>query len=1118
MKKNFIKVSVICALTLASSTAVVSCSDYDDDIKNHQEQIDALKKQLDASKTEITEGLNTAIEGLKAEITEIAGSKADAASVKALEQKAAELQQALDSKASNEQIAALSEEVKGLINDVNTELSAAMEETKTSLEGQISTLQQKQDELQKELATVTSSSNAANEKIAALEEQLKGVKSDLENAQSKHDALQNSVTDLENLLKSEIASLKEKQDELSKQIANCSSKEEVSNLQKELASVKEDLKTAQEQYKTLNSNVEALKTSLAEQITTLTSQLTTTSKNLNAAIQAQEKKVSALQDQLNEVNSNMLSINDRLQIIEEGKYGEKIAELTQQITEAKDLITALEAKTETDIKNLDLKLTAQITTAIEKAKVEIDAEYGAKLEVLDRKFENYVTVNQLNSEVETLKSLISTNTAAINGLIEGKVDKSEFEKAQDDINKIWAMVEENGTIDERIAKSISDLSAEIKGILGDMIQSVVFVPSYITGTNQIAPIRFNNLRVTKGSNTQLVAENITNEIAFRVTPAYAAKEFSDKYNITFEGEKTKFVTRGTATNYLTVNKVVSADENTGIVKLSVTRSADFDEASYYTLCAHITPKNAETSDPTNISSNYFLACHEMITINHIKATTEESGNKNFEWNDGKSTFTVAKNIKLEGYSGSTKVVDDLEHDFGKIFTISYSMEKGNASPFTVSENGTVSIADPEASEQIGNSDKVVATVYPTAYANYSYNTTFSNELNVIKEQKAYNNSIEVKWENVSQNGGYTAAFDYSAIARSFGVGISDVEQLLATISNPNNNSNVSKPNYATITFDNSNKQLKINIAKNTHIATQGVVTIHLKDNNNDGNTQSAREYTINITIGTTQYKEIGLPTHQKEVWMGSDVIITPVLSKNTAGKITGMTLGISDIKTIYMNFDSSVNNIEDQNAVLTITTNSKAGVSNTINYSSAPGASNIIAFNINKNTYQGGVITGNTKIAFDNGHVANSETFNIKVTNISGTFSAPNEGTIFTMTSKNEQKKLSGFQWVDYLNNLMWENGAVSKEAFVNNPFTIYAMNAPTFEMNDKFLTVDQTSGVISFKDPGADLGFTQPYTATLKVKVPVSKWGAIKGLENAKIEGGNYVLTYNVVIPAGIQ
>lgn len=1100
MKKNFIKVSVICALTLASSTAVVSCSDYDDDIKNHQEQIDALKKQLDASKTEITEGLNTAIEGLKAEITEIAGSKADAASVKALEQKAAELQQALDSKASNEQIAALSEEVKGLINDVNTELSAAMEETKTSLEGQISTLQQKQDELQKELATVTSSSNAANEKIAALEEQLTEVKDDLANAQSKHDALQKSVDDLKNLLNTEIASLKEKQNELSEQIANCSSKEEVSNLQKELASVKEDLKTAQEQYKTLNSNVEALKNSLEGQIASLTSQLETTNKNLEAAIQAQEEKVNALQEQLNQVNSNMLSINDRLQIIEEGKYGEKIADLSQQIQTATDLITALKAKTEAEIKNLDSKLTAQITTAIENAKTEIDAEHGAKLEELNRKFENYVTVNQLNSEVETLKSLISTNTAAINGLIEGKVDKSEFEKAQDDINKIWAMVEENGTIDERIAKSISDLSAEIKGILGDMIQSVVFVPSYYQDYS-IVPVGFSQLRVSKNGNTQEVAENITNTITLRVTPAYTAKDFANKYNVVFEGSETELQTRSTGEEgFLKVTKVISADENTGLVTLSVTKNSSIKAGKFYNLCAHITPKDEKSSDPTNISSNYFLAQHKIITVDKITVKSNAT-DQSFVWNKTDQEYSVAQNIQILGNNGL-----DLVKEFGDIFTVSYKMEKGNSSPFQVDPKSGVVKLKAAASDQIGVSDKVIATAWPTAYEYYSYETNLPT-FTVIKEQKAYANSITLNWAEIATSS-KTVNFPLNEIARQFGVSVDDAKSLINAAKN-----NAEKPGFTSIAISGDN--LAVTIEKQADIQGNESIVIKMKDDAGSV-TQSATEYSITIKINPLQYTSVALPEKQQQLWNGNTVIITPKVAKS-GNKISAISLGITDIKSIYTNIATVKANATNAGAYLQIATNQPAGISQAINYKSN-GAANNIAFTIDKDVYTGNAINGTSKIVYTNDHAGLSENFQIKVLNISGTFTAPAAATNITMESKSGSKKVSGFKWVDYLENLMWENGVVSQAAFTGDPFAIYAMSKPTFEMNDKFLTVNANSGAISFTAAGKDYNFVQPYTATLKVKVPVSKWGAIKGLENAKIEGGNYVLTYNVVIPAGIQ
>ena len=42
MKKKFVRVMLFGALTLAVSTTVTSCKDYDDDIKNLQEQIDKV--------------------------------------------------------------------------------------------------------------------------------------------------------------------------------------------------------------------------------------------------------------------------------------------------------------------------------------------------------------------------------------------------------------------------------------------------------------------------------------------------------------------------------------------------------------------------------------------------------------------------------------------------------------------------------------------------------------------------------------------------------------------------------------------------------------------------------------------------------------------------------------------------------------------------------------------------------------------------------------------------------------------------------------------------------------------------------------------------------------------
>lgn len=152
MKKNFIKVSVFCALMAATSAGVVSCSDYDDDIKNQQEQIDALKKQLDASKSEITTALQTAIEGLEAEIAQVAGeANANSEAVNNLKQAAEALQNAIDQKAGKDEIEGLSNAVQEQIDKVNAELAAAMEGVKEELNGKITDLTSKQEELSKKL-------------------------------------------------------------------------------------------------------------------------------------------------------------------------------------------------------------------------------------------------------------------------------------------------------------------------------------------------------------------------------------------------------------------------------------------------------------------------------------------------------------------------------------------------------------------------------------------------------------------------------------------------------------------------------------------------------------------------------------------------------------------------------------------------------------------------------------------------------------------------------------------------------------------------------------------------------------------------------------------------------
>lgn len=88
MKRKFVKVMFFGALALAVSTAVTSCKDYDDDVKNLQEQIDKITSTSPVS----SEELKAAVDKAKSELTELLNKKAD---VTALEKEIQDLKDAL---------------------------------------------------------------------------------------------------------------------------------------------------------------------------------------------------------------------------------------------------------------------------------------------------------------------------------------------------------------------------------------------------------------------------------------------------------------------------------------------------------------------------------------------------------------------------------------------------------------------------------------------------------------------------------------------------------------------------------------------------------------------------------------------------------------------------------------------------------------------------------------------------------------------------------------------------------------------------------------------------------------------------------------------------------------
>lgn len=223
MKKNFVKVSVICALALSGSTFFVGCADYDDDIKNLQEQIDGVTSKLDVSKEELTAAINSSVEALKASVDKqvadlTALNSENAADIETLRteiaNKTADLLASIEGKADATTVESKFKGLKDAVDAFDENLNS----TKTDLQGQVDGLKGEQEGLKKQLEELSGKleNSASEEELNALKKDIEEVKKDLqEKTSSLNDAL-SRLTAIENgNFGSRIATLENKIIELS---------------------------------------------------------------------------------------------------------------------------------------------------------------------------------------------------------------------------------------------------------------------------------------------------------------------------------------------------------------------------------------------------------------------------------------------------------------------------------------------------------------------------------------------------------------------------------------------------------------------------------------------------------------------------------------------------------------------------------------------------------------------------------------------------------------------------------------------------------------------------------------------------------------------------------------
>lgn len=520
MKKKFVKVMLYGTLALAT-TAFVGCSDdnttYDEEVKNLQEQIDAIKKNGEVTTEELSSAINSAVAALKAELTTAIAGKVDNAVAAEISQKVVDLQNAMAAKAD---AAAIEATIAALKTELATAISSKADEA------EVAKITQKITEMQ---ATLAAKADAANveamkaELVAAI-----GTKAD--NAQvaellvkatelqaaiatkadaSKVEALVKEVAALTtevNGIKTNVQGIKEaltaEINSVKVEIGKAASSESVADLKAKLATLEAQFAAAEaassKSIAELQKDVEELTAELnnaatAESMRELAGKLAEAENTLKAAKELAEgnaTKIVAIQNQLAE----LVSIKSRLDALEAADA--EFANINASIKELKEADKAFAKQSYVDealnaymkqaeiVSLLDMRLAAYVTAEQSDATLEeavasvkayvdntvkadllasisaLDTKLTADIAAVSTKFENYVAKQDADFQaavkrLETLEAYKSSAMEAVVALVNDDEMGNEALSA-----KIAAISEAMGGIDDLGRALANYVSAE----------------------------------------------------------------------------------------------------------------------------------------------------------------------------------------------------------------------------------------------------------------------------------------------------------------------------------------------------------------------------------------------------------------------------------------------------------------------------------------------------------------------------------------------------------------------------------------------------------------------------------------------------------------------------------
>ena len=732
MKKKFISALLFGAILVASSSTLVSCKDYDDDISNLQGQITtnasdlselvnekinnltqeinslkaqdaALESALNTAKSELTATIEAAAQGAK----DYADVQAAAAQVAAIEASKANIEEARkllqagidDANAAieklNSQVATQAEQIDGLlsadaalqtaINTANGEIEVA----KSMAEAAQNAADQNAEALKQVAENLATAKSELESQISVLGDKIDGAIEDIAKNKADVEAQLATVNSLISSNTEAIEALKNTDSELLGKITE--NTEKLTAMADELALVDSKLAANLEAAKAYtDTEIAALKVALTGDIEAVRSELASAVTRIGAV----EEKIEGINEAIESLKGEDQKLNDALNSLSE-KVDLNIEATNSEIAKIYGKIEALEGTVGTHTTQIsDLQATAK-KLQDDLATVTITAnEAKENLAQLQAKFEAYV-----ESNVQAMADLKEELNSNLNTAI-AELGESLREELQVEVGKLNTTIGKLQTKDTELQKQIDALKTQIGAISGD--QSVVgLIDEKIEAVNE----KIKNLtenEIADLTSRISVAENEINNIYQELAQNSAAigqainafnNELSNLYSVLSKQLKAII---------FSPNEYYQGIEAIGVWSFNYNAK---------TVAAANTGSDQKTDRPSNINQPetsvvpIVKASYYMNPSNASIDTVTANVKKHFSYIVNNASYTRATN--------ESKIsIDSVRYDEAKsgLFNVFFSMKDANdISSIPAQGNGNVDVAALRYNYSTENGDTVVTS-------------------------------------------------------------------------------------------------------------------------------------------------------------------------------------------------------------------------------------------------------------------------------------------------------------------------------------------------------------------------------------------------------------------------